>query len=154
MPAVAFSVIAELAQGVADLLDLQTFSMEFEADRGWAPHQEIEALANPTVTVVPIAKTVTNASRGLNQNDVQIAVVVQRQHGDSNPSGIGPVERCDELAALAQEVEDFLGNTDNKIVTENLSARPWNTTAEIDSERLVTEGIFAVSIVVTYRLWR
>lgn len=153
------SVSAELAQGVADLLNdpaaaavppAAGFSLDFEAIREWAPASAAEDLEATTVLVVPAMRQVSQASRATKRHVSQVDVTVERQLGGQT----GELEREDELAAIAQEIEDFLGNPDNQIVTPSFAATPTEVTTDWDREALLTERVFRTVISITYTLFR
>lgn len=155
MATITPAVVRELAQGIVDLLGVQAFSQDFQAVRAWCPVNPVADADYALVTVTPDLRQLSRASRGQMQHDCTINVVIQRRHGDSDPSGIAPVERCDEIADLAQEFEDFLlAIATGVITTTNLKAEPMGAEVETDDERLMTDGIFAVNIAMQYKLWR
>lgn len=150
MPAVPQNVSAEIAQGVVDALNVQAFSLAFEAARSWAPAVTAEELQFPVVLVVPSMRDVSYQTRRVKRNTVLIDVTIERALAGQS----GELERQDELAAFAQEVEDFLSNPDNAISTEHLTAAPTAVSIDWDREVLLTERVFRTVVTVTYTLFR
>jgi hypothetical protein len=147
------SVLVELADGIAAALNAQTFSMAFEADRDWAFRVDPEELVVPTVCVVPEAKVVTNVSRAVKSTTATIDVSLRRRHG-GGPGDMAPREKCDQLAALAEEIEDFLADPKNKVLTANLKAVPTGAEVTFVREDLISERCVTLVITVSYQLFR
>ncbi len=159
------SVWQLLAQGAVDALNLRTFAPEAEAKRGWRIYHQVADTEQPTITVVPTAKSVTNGARGKKIIKASLSITVGRQH--SGTSGeTDPVEREDEIAGLAQQVEDYLADPASKIainVPESSDgagdAEVWDATptgdvaAEVIQEWLA-DGVFAVLFTIEYTIFR
>ena len=146
------SVEREVAQGVVDALNLQTFSQEFEAVRAWEVRDTIESTENAIVSVIPSEDIITTASRGADNHAVGIDVVIQKQHSGTNEAAF--MSEDDEIDDLAQEVMDYLSDPDNRIITESLNATPVAISKERDRDRLISDGVFTVMVSVTYSLVR
>jgi hypothetical protein len=161
MPAPSVSVWSLLAQGAVDALNSQTFNPAAEASRGWRIDLQRADTVQPSITVVPTLKTVANASRGVKQNTVSLAIMVQRADGTQSGEE-DPVERRDEIAGLAQQVEDYLTNPANAIVVDNgvgSEQESWTAVptgsvqAEVVSEWLADQ-VFGVMFTVEYTIFR
>ncbi len=154
MPVV--SVLTDVSQAVADLLNAQTFLTETQFTRGWQPVNDIEDAEGVFGTVVPNIKTASLQTRGgARLNTLVVDITVKRLHGDSGTGELAPVDRCDEVAAVAQQVEDFVSTPTNTVTDSNdvvWSAGEVQT--EINDEMLTAHGIFEMRISVTYSAMR
>jgi hypothetical protein len=157
----ASSVFALLAQKAVDSLNEQTFAPAAEAQRGWRIFLRVTDTDQPVITVIPTAKTVTNAARRCKQNVVSLTVIIQRQHGGASGEE-DPIAREDEVASLAQQVEDYLSSPANAMVVfdgegddiESFSAEPTGTVSAEVIQEWLAENVFAVMFTVEYTLFR
>ena len=157
----ASSVFALLAQKATDLLNEQTFTPAAEALRGWRIFLRVTDTDQPVITVVPTAKTVTNAARRHKQNIVSLTVIVQRQHGGTSGEE-DPVAREDEIASLAQQVEDYLSSPSTTMAVsdgegddlEEFTAVPTGAVSAEVIQEWLAENVFAVLFMIEYTLFR
>jgi hypothetical protein len=150
------SVAKLVSQAAADALNAQTFSLPIEAARHWRAYLDRSAVESPTVTVIPGQRSSRRVTRGGDsENQLSLQVVVQQTY-DPISGEIVPVDRCDPIADLSQEVEDYLQQT-SLSWTDDGTARKATPTGVASSEVVedwLTDGVFAVSLNIEYLLVR
>ena len=93
------SVLAEIAQAVADELNAQPFSQAFNACRHYRPQFSLEELTTLRLSVVPRSLTLATTTRAKSTWEVAVDVAIQRRLLD--PSNIVEI---DTLVGLVEEV--------------------------------------------------
>jgi hypothetical protein len=146
-------VQAELADGIAEFLNNQSLSLEFEAKREWAFLVDRDQLEDPTVCVVPDDVATSRVSRVTTKEVVVIDVSVRRRH-EGNPADLPPKERCDRVGDFAQEIKDKLFDAESKIVTPSFTAVPIESDMTWLREDLVADRCMTLIITVSYSLLR
>ena len=96
--------ITDIADNLTTALNAESFSMAFTAQRAYRPAFELKDLATLRVTVVPKALELTDATRGLIQNDIQIDVGVQKKLDAVATESA----QADALMGLVEEMADFI----------------------------------------------
>ena len=141
------SVLVDLANAMVTSLNGGTFSVPFQAVRGYRPAVELKDLEAVQVTVVPKALTIIAATRSSSYFDGVIDVAVQQKVDADKLADL------DALMGLVQEIADHLRNRR----LEGLSAVVC-TTVENDPvfapEHLELHRVFTSLLTVTYRLQR
>ena len=96
------SLVIDIADALATLLNGRDFSVEFEASREYRPVVDLADLKDLRVTVVPKGITTVAVDRSRVQHDVDVDVVVQQKldKGDS--------DELDGLMSLVEEIAGFL----------------------------------------------
>ena len=150
------SVQKLVAQAAVDAINVQTFSLTLEAKRHWRLFADRGAFDQPTVTAIPGQRQSQRITRGGDSQDsISLQVVVQMAFDPVSGETV-PVDRCDPVADLAQEVEDYL-RRNSLSISDNGTARLATPTGVSQSETVddwLTDGVFAVSIAVDYTVTR
>ena len=92
----------QIAAHVVQLLNAQTFSQAFLAERKYLAKALLEHTTDLVVTVMAVTKSRERSSRITNEDEIGIAVAVQQK--------INPADAAqgDELSYLVQEITDWL----------------------------------------------
>ncbi|HQL54905.1 MAG TPA: hypothetical protein PLQ87_09375 [Phycisphaerae bacterium] len=98
----ADSTIIALADAIVASLNGATFSMAFQAERGYRPAVELPALQAVKVTVIPKSLAISAATRADGFYDCAIDIGVQRKVDVDDPAAL------DELMKLVEEIGDHL----------------------------------------------
>jgi hypothetical protein len=96
------SLIVDIADALADLLNGHEFSMEFEAVRDYRPDLELKDMKTLRVSVVPKGITMVPADRSRVQHDVEVDVLVQKK------LDAGDAAELDGLMSFVEEIAVFL----------------------------------------------
>lgn len=100
------SRITEISDAVTTVLNDNSFSSEFDAERLYQPIFELKDMNTLHVTVVSSGiPAMERASRGSNQRDYKIDIAVQKKYED---------ESNDELDPLMDLVEEIVNTFDGK----------------------------------------
>lgn len=153
MPQPIMNVLEDLARGVTAALNTAAFSLEFEAEFAWVPIATRQQLERPTVQVVPNSDETVNAAKAVKMTTAVVDVGVRRRHG-GKPGEIGPIERCSEIASLAQEIANFLGDPRNAVAYGTIKATPKETRQDILRDDLIADRVFGVVVTATYNVFR
>jgi hypothetical protein len=98
----ADSTLIALADAIVASLNSGTFSILFQAERGYRPVVELQTLQAVKVTVIPKSLAITAATRADGFYDCAIDVGVQRKVDVDDPAAL------DELMKLVEELGDHL----------------------------------------------
>jgi len=98
----AASTLIVLADAIVASLNGATFSMTFQAERGYRPVVELPALQAVKVTVIPKSLAISAATRADGFYDCAIDIGVQRKVDVDDPASL------DELMKLVEEIGDHL----------------------------------------------
>jgi len=98
----ADSTLIVLADAIVASLNGATFSMTFQAERGYRPVVELPALQAVKVTVIPKSLAISAATRADGFYDCAIDIGVQRKVDVDDPASL------DELMKLVEEIGDHL----------------------------------------------
>jgi len=98
----ADSTLIVLADAIVASLNGATFSMTFQAERGYRPVVELPALQAVKVTVIPKSLAISAATRADGFYDCAIDIGVQRKVDVDDPAAL------DELMKLVEEIGDHL----------------------------------------------
>ena len=96
------SRITDIADAVVAALNAKTFSVEFTAERAWAPSFELADLVDLQVRVIPVTKETAQDTRDAWADVHEMHMGVMQKLGDVTNTIIDP------LVDLVQEIEDFL----------------------------------------------
>ena len=98
----ADSTLIALADAIVASLNGATFSMTFQAERGYRPVVELPALQAVKVTVIPKSLAISAATRTDGFYDCSIDIGVQRKVNPDEPAEL------DALMKLVEEIGDHL----------------------------------------------
>jgi hypothetical protein len=153
----AESVMKLVADALADALNEESFAPAIEAERVYRARLTREAVETASVQVAPIDQVTSGIARVLDSIIVTLGVTVIGASGAESGEDV-PVERCDEIADAAQQIEDFIGDIENKLIvaaeTENWTATPEGDIRSRVVEEWHDDGVFAVEITASYRVMR
>ncbi len=139
------SLITNISDAVVDLLNNETFSVEFTAERKILPDYELADLQELRVSVVPKARDITGASRSLSTNEFAIDVGIQKKLGSDFETEVPP------LLAMVDEICLFLSR-------KSLPSMPNTVWTGISNEpvyapeHLSEKRTFTSVLTVTYRV--
>ena len=134
-----------LAEAVKNILNDNTYSLEFTAVRGYRLNYKYKELSALHVTVLATTVVQASISRVGNTDDISVDIVVQKQaKPDDNTT-------CDALSDLVEEIaESFRGTRYKKW--------PWLQTeisVPYDAEELSNSNVFAALITLHYQIaWK
>ncbi len=100
----ADSTLIALADAIVASLNGGTFSVPFQAERGYRPVVELPALETVKVTVIPKSLAISAATRTDGFYDCAIDIGVQRKVNPDEPAEL------DALMKLVEEIGDHLRN--------------------------------------------
>jgi len=92
------SIITNISDAVVELLNNETFSIAFTAERKILPDYELADLQDLRVSVVPKARDITGASRSISSNEFAVDVGIQKKLGSDFETEVPP------LLALVDEI--------------------------------------------------
>lgn len=143
----ADSILIALADAIVASLSAGTFSVPFQAERGYRPVVELPDLETVKVTVIPKSLTITAASRVDSFYDCAVDIGVQRKVNVDEPAEL------DALMKLVEEIGDHLRGRR----LEGAPDAAW-LTLENDPvfapEHLTEHRQFTSLLTVTYRVRR
>ena len=100
----ADSTLIALADAIVASLNDGTFSVPFQAERGYRPVVELPVLETVKVTVIPKSLSISAATRADGFYDCAIDIGVQRKVNPDEPAEL------DALMKLVEEISDHLRN--------------------------------------------
>jgi hypothetical protein len=104
------STITELTDAIVAALNGHSFSRPFTARRHYVPTFDLKEMKSLHVTVVPRGVEMSNASRSMIQNAVQVDIGIQ-QKLPVPADTTGDRVAIDALMGLVEEVADFIRTT-------------------------------------------
>jgi len=139
------ALLLDIADAVVDELNSGSFSLVFNAVRGYVPVYDLEDLADLRVTVVPAGVDAARASRGEDQVDYRVDVAVQ-QRAETDAD-------ADALVGLVEEIADHFRHL-------TLATNPAAYCAAYEHDPVyapehMREGRVLTSVLrLTFRAWR
>lgn len=150
------AIMVAVAEELATLLNRKNWSIPALATRGWRPIGDVPETARISVHVP--RKTSIPLSRATFSHELTAEVTIEMAHGGASGED-DPVARCDQIAELAQEVEDALAGSRLKPSYFAIDAAEWTAkqvgqiTTEYSDDRL-DDGVLAIVLEVNYKLER
>jgi hypothetical protein len=141
------STLVALADAIVARLNAGSFSLPFEARRGYRPVVELPDLTAVVVTVIPKSLTISAATRADGFYDCAIDVGVQRKVNAEER------EPLDDLMRWVEEIGDHLR-------AQPLDAFPAATWLSLENDpifvpdHLEKEHVFTSVLTVTYKVRR
>lgn len=138
---------ATIAEAVKTALAGQDFSQEFTPRRTYLPQvAALEDLDTLHVFIVPVERRLERETRRDNREDIDVQVAILQRIVEGHDEA-AHLARCDALAALAEEVIDFLSG-------QEMAGHQWQDTTHTlthSIEQLDELGVFGSYITLTYR---
>lgn len=142
------SRVVQLCEAIVTLLNdpaiADTFPLEFEAVRAWRVRRQGEELQSLGVFVIPGPISTDHLTREEWQEDLQIAVVVEKQiTRDDEEAG------CDELWHLLEVIADHIRTTS---ALDEFGVALSCEMGTLESERIDTFPVFTAAVTTTFRI--
>lgn len=143
----AASLVTDVAQAVADELNVGPFDPPLVAAREYRPTFDMAELKTLRVTVVPRSLSLAGLARSLNQHDVAVDVAVQKKV-DAGDTG-----ELDTLMGLVEQIAGFF----RLRRLEQYPAAVWAKTENspiYSPEHLESKGVFMSVLTLTFRVMK
>ncbi len=147
------SIIVQLAEALKTALnaavEADAFSMEFAAERYYAPSFNLKDMGTLHVSIVPKSSDESRLTRGGLSDELQIDVSIQKKPETATK------EEIDALMDFVKEVSEFIRTAANLTLTDGTAKWQRAKNEPIYSpEHLKQFGLFTSLLTVTFTLSR